>query len=111
MTAGLRELLAPLVALYAAASVERELTWYMGQEVVPARVSGLYVFVCVCQAWFAVQQGCSSRGSCASFDACMGCGTRRVSCVYLRARALHAKLVPQAAAAAAAVERRCGLQG
>jgi hypothetical protein len=38
MTAGLRELLAPLVTLFAAAAVERELAWYMGQEVVPAKV-------------------------------------------------------------------------
>jgi hypothetical protein len=38
MTPGLRELLAPLVTLFAAAAVERELAWYMGQEVVPAKV-------------------------------------------------------------------------
>jgi acyl-CoA oxidase len=41
MTPGLRELLAPLVALFAAAAVERELAWYMGQEVVPAKVGRL----------------------------------------------------------------------
>jgi hypothetical protein len=39
LPAGVRDLLAPLVTLFAAASVERELSWYMGQEIVPARVS------------------------------------------------------------------------
>uniref|UniRef100_A0A383WDA5 Acyl-coenzyme A oxidase n=1 Tax=Tetradesmus obliquus TaxID=3088 RepID=A0A383WDA5_TETOB len=41
MTPGLRELLAPLVALFAAAAVERELAWYLSQEVVPAKVGQL----------------------------------------------------------------------
>jgi hypothetical protein len=34
-----RELLAPLVALFAAAAVERELAWFMTQELLPPRVS------------------------------------------------------------------------
>ncbi|KAF6250062.1 hypothetical protein COO60DRAFT_1706247 [Scenedesmus sp. NREL 46B-D3] len=41
ITSGLRELLAPLVTLFAAAAVERELAWYMGQEVVPTKVGRL----------------------------------------------------------------------
>lgn len=39
LSAGVRDLLAPLVTLFAAASVERELSWYMAQEVVPVKVS------------------------------------------------------------------------
>lgn len=39
LAAGVRDLLGPLVTLFAAASVERELSWYIAQEVVPARVS------------------------------------------------------------------------
>lgn len=37
---GVRELLAPLVALFAAAAVERELSWYMCQELLPPKVTG-----------------------------------------------------------------------
>lgn len=35
-----RELLAPLVTLFAAAAVERELAWFVCQELVPAKVGG-----------------------------------------------------------------------
>ena len=38
MSGGLRDLLAPLVTLFAAAAVERDLAWYMAQEVIPAKV-------------------------------------------------------------------------
>lgn len=38
LPAGVRDLLAPQVALFAAASVERELPWYMAQEIIPPRV-------------------------------------------------------------------------
>lgn len=39
LSAGVRDLLGPLVTLFAAASVERELSWYMAQEVVPPKVA------------------------------------------------------------------------
>jgi hypothetical protein len=39
LSAGVRDLLGPLVTLFAAASVERDLSWYMAQEVVPPKVS------------------------------------------------------------------------
>lgn len=38
-TAGVRELLAPVVALYAARCVEEDLGWFLSQEIIPARVS------------------------------------------------------------------------
>lgn len=38
LSSGLRDLLAPLVTLFAAAAVERDLGWYLAQEVVPAKV-------------------------------------------------------------------------
>lgn len=38
---GVRELLAPLVSLFAAAAVERDLAWFLGQEVVPPKVCAL----------------------------------------------------------------------
>lgn len=41
LTGGLRDLLAPLVTLFAAAAVERDLSWYLTQEIVPAKVSCL----------------------------------------------------------------------
>lgn len=39
LSSGVRDLLGPLVTLFAASCVERELSWYMGQEIVPPRVS------------------------------------------------------------------------
>jgi hypothetical protein len=37
---GVRDLLAPLVTLFAASCVERELSWYLTQEVVTPKVGG-----------------------------------------------------------------------
>lgn len=39
LPANVRDLLAPLVTLFAASCVERELSWYLSMEVVPPRVS------------------------------------------------------------------------
>lgn len=44
LPAGVRDLLAPQVALFAAASVERELPWYMAQEIIPPRVRDTHVY-------------------------------------------------------------------
>lgn len=40
-----KELLAPLVTLFAAAAVERELSWYLCQELIPAKVNVVLCFV------------------------------------------------------------------
>jgi hypothetical protein len=42
---GVRDLLSPLVTLFAASSVERELSWYLTQEVVTPKVGVLNIHV------------------------------------------------------------------
>lgn len=71
LSAGVRDLLAPLVTLFAAASVERELSWYMAQEVVPVKVStgrwaaaahaGCDVCECVCAGEILCKRSSSQR--------------------------------------------------
>jgi hypothetical protein len=61
LSAGVRDLLAPLVTLFAAASVERELSWYLAQEVVPVKVSCTEVAGCCGMVFQAAHVSVCSR--------------------------------------------------
>jgi len=51
LPAGVRDLLAPLVTLYAAAAVEKDLSWFLTQEIVPAKVRKVAVVAVTGKAW------------------------------------------------------------